>query len=434
MRIAVREKTRGDCMIEEKIILRKLLEIYHRRPSFVYGKETNRRVLLRFNNQEFPDYDYNDADVKNRYNEAVKNLKRQNLISVEWHSEYDEGVLVKAIWLNIIDGAVLPKVYEIAEIEPLSDKISLILKLIKEGQDSCEVEWVNCFLKESYDSLSAKKKLIDFWKNEISTIKDVLRTFSFLPKQGEEITERAFSLKCFKDSKYFERYIEKYIISIAKKYEPTIKEWLAAGEALGDREILAQIGIVKRNEIYEFCGDIQFSLSDKICDFSGFTKGAAISSTAVDDITAICFNNIERILFIENKTNYEEYIKKYRKDRELVIYHGGFYSPQKAKFFSLIEKGRDENQTSCMFWADIDLGGFLMFDRLKRLLPDLQPYKMSVHDYNHYKDFGLKHSEIYFKKLAVIKDETKFSMFLEVIELILFNERTIEQEIMLNDL
>ena len=94
----------------------------------------------------------------------------------------------------------------------------------------------------------------------------------------------------------------------------------------------------------------------------------------------------------------------------------------------------DKQQISCMFWADIDLGGFLMFDRLKKLLPDLQPYKMSVNDYNRYKEFGLKHSETYCKKLAVIKNENRFSVFVEVIELILSNEKTIEQEVMLNDL
>ena len=87
-----------------------------------------------------------------------------------------------------------------------------------------------------------------------------------------------------------------------------------------------------------------------------------------------------------------------------------------------------------MFWADINLGGFLMFDRLKRLLPDLQPYKMFASDYNKYKDGGLTHSESYFKKLLEIKNQERFSIFLEVIELILSNERTIEQEIMLNDL
>ena len=296
------------------------------------------------------------------------------------------------------------------------------------------MEWIKCFLQTSYDAINAKRKLTDFWKNEISIIKDILHVFALLPQSSEEITERAFSLKCFNDSKYFEKYIEKYVLAIAKKYEPRIKEWMDAREELGEREVLAQLGILKRNEIYEFCGDIQLCLENNVCDCSGFKRGAAISSDAVDDILSVNLMNNERILFIENKTNYEEYIKKYRKERELVIYHGGFYSPQKAKFFSLLKNDMDKQQISCMFWADIDLGGFLMFDRLKRLLPDLQPYKMFARDYNKYKDSGLTHSESYFKKLLEIKNQERFSIFLEVIELILSNERTIEQEIMLNDL
>ena len=421
-------------MTPEQIILRTLLETYHRSKSFCGRKESNRRILLHFNKKEFPDYDYTDAEIKRRFNEAVKRLQGEGIISVSWHQEYGEGVVVKEVWLNLIDGDVSPKAYEIAGMEPLSDKISLILGLIQDTKAICPIEWIECFLQTSYDAINTKRKLTDFWKNEITIIRDVLHVFTLLPQSSEEITERAFSLKCFNDSKYFEKNIEKYILSIAKKYEPRIKEWMDAGEELGEREVLAQLGILKRNEIYEFCGDIQLCLENNVCDCSGFKRGAAISSDAVDDILSVNLMNNERILFIENKTNYEEYIKKYRKERELVIYHGGFYSPQKAKFFSLLKNDMDKQQISCMFWADIDLGGFLMFDRLKRLLPDLQPYKMFASDYNKYKDGGLTHSESYFKKLLEIKNQERFSIFLEVIELILSNERTIEQEIMLNDL
>lgn len=421
-------------MTAEQIILRELLEKYHRSRSFCGRKESNRRILLHFNKQEFPDYDYNDSETKRRFNEAVKRLQGEGIISVSWHQEYGEGVVVKEVWLNLIDGEVLPKAYEIAGMEPLSDKISLILRLIQETKTICQVEWIACFLQTSYDAINTKRKLTDFWKNEITIIKNVLHVFTLLPQSGEEITERAFSLKCFNDSKYFEKHIEKYVLAIAKKHEPRIKEWMEAEEEIGEREILAQLGILKRNEIYEFCGDIQLCLENNVCDCSGFKRGAAISSAAVDDILSVNLMHSERILFIENKTNYEEYIKKYRKEGELVIYHGGFYSPQKAKFFSLLKNAMDKQQIDCMFWADIDLGGFLMFDRLKKLLPNLHPYKMSVSDYNRYKEFGLKHSETYFKKLAVIKTENRFSIFVEVIELILSNEKTIEQEVMLNDL
>ena len=37
-------------------------------------------------------------------------------------------------------------------------------------------------------------------------------------------------------------------------------------------------------------------------------------------------NSVNRVLFIENKANYLDYISRNKKLDELVLYHGGFYS------------------------------------------------------------------------------------------------------------
>jgi hypothetical protein len=37
-------------------------------------------------------------------------------------------------------------------------------------------------------------------------------------------------------------------------------------------------------------------------------------------------------MLIENKTNYDEYIEKARRSDELVLFHGGFLSPQKRSW------------------------------------------------------------------------------------------------------
>lgn len=66
--------------------------------------------------------------------------------------------------------------------------------------------------------------------------------------------------------------------------------------------------------------------------------GIALPSTAVDYITAIDLKQTQKITFIENKTNYDEYILSERCKEELVVYHGGFLSPQKKS--SLPKLGR----------------------------------------------------------------------------------------------
>ena len=56
-------------------------------------------------------------------------------------------------------------------------------------------------------------------------------------------------------------------------------------------------------------------------------------STLVSEIVDIELKNICCITFIENKTNYDEYLLAEKQPEELVVYHGGFLSPRKKKTF-----------------------------------------------------------------------------------------------------
>ena len=61
---------------------------------------------------------------------------------------------------------------------------------------------------------------------------------------------------------------------------------------------------------------------------------------------------------------------------ELVIYHGGFLSPQKRKLVTLIAHAAAKG-VKVRFWADIDAGGFRMFDNLQKLISSVLPMRMS---------------------------------------------------------
>jgi len=95
------------------------------------------------------------------------------------------------------------------------------------------------------------------------------------------------------------------------------------------------------------------------------------------------------ILFIENRTNYRHHILKGFEDDTLVVYHGGFYSPTKRILFCLLSESLAPGADS-FFWGDIDLGGFLMFSRLKKeIFPDLVPWRMGCEDFEKYKEHGV---------------------------------------------
>lgn len=143
-------------------------------------------------------------------------------------------------------------------------------------------------------------------------------------------------------------------------------------------------------------------------------------------------SNIQKVVFIENKTNYDEYLNSEIQGSELVIYHGGFLSPQKRK---LIQRIKDSLSTAIpvFFWADIDLGGFQMFSHLQQIIPELLPMRMSAEDVRKYSGFGLVRTAKYLRNLEEMLQNGEHRLFHEAIREILNCGKTIEQEVFLND-
>lgn len=89
---------------------------------------------------------------------------------------------------------------------------------------------------------------------------------------------RAFSSRCFSDTKYFERNVRDLFLTIARKYDTELA--LACDEnELGEREQLAFLGIYARPELYELAGNCTIQTSQgSICigaaRMAGFTQHA----------------------------------------------------------------------------------------------------------------------------------------------------------------
>lgn len=84
------------------------------------------------------------------------------------------------------------------------------------------------------------------------------------------------------------------------------------------------------------------------------------------------------------------------------------------------------------FWGDIDLGGFKMFVRLKEnIIPNLKPLNMGVVEYRKYLNSGLDKDNKYLDLLKELLNNNKYELFYDVIENIILNKKTIEQEIFL---
>ncbi|MGN0980477.1 MAG: Wadjet anti-phage system protein JetD domain-containing protein [Candidatus Avoscillospira sp.] len=153
-------------------------------------------------------------------------------------------------------------------------------------------------------------------------------------------------------------------------------------------------------------------------------------STLVDRIRSFVLSEVLQVTFIENKTNYEEYLLSERTEHELVIYHGGFLSPQKRKLFQKLAQSC-AHDLPVRFWADIDLGGFQMFTELHTLFPKLLPMRMSAAEVEQYHAYGLVRPVSYLKQVELQLASHQYPIFEDAMEQILKYGVTIEQEVFL---
>ena len=140
-------------------------------------------------------------------------------------------------------------------------------------------------------------------------------------------------------------------------------------------------------------------------------------------------DTVKRILFIENKANYLEYLNKKREPDELVVYHGGFYSPVKGSFFGKLYQAGKKQGAEFYHWSDIDLGGFSIFVRLRdSIIPELQPYLMDEAAFVSARQKGMVFDDKYALLLEGLLEKPEYSVFHPVINIMLKERVRIEQE------
>lgn len=395
----------------EVIVLNKLIDKFE-----VRTVGSNRRVLIKCDKGEIniPDIESNEYDI---FKSDMLSLKSKNYIDFDW---VQKDYLIEKIWLNIDN---VSEAYRYLEREDKSSKINSVISLIDNAMTAAGPCWVHDYFERTRDNIIKCSKLTGIWNSEHKLLNDFLDALINISRLKEKaVSMRAFSVNIYGDSKYFEREIKQYIIPVIKNYEPD----LADTDDISEREVLAQSGIVMMPEIFEFCGNVKILFDNGTVDFSPIKKGACISSECVSDICSIEMFDTDRILFIENKTNYSEYCLNNKCKSELIVYHGGFYSPQRGEFF---KKLCSEINIPVYFWGDIDYGGFKMFVRLKKnIVPALQPFNMDIASYNLYKSNGLKRNDNYILKLNELTNEPDFAVFSDVISAIAHEKVTVEQE------
>ena len=71
-------------MTEQRMILNRLLDKYENSRHLSEPGASTRRVMLRVEKKELPEYLYEDATIRDSYNEAALELEKQHLVQLEW--------------------------------------------------------------------------------------------------------------------------------------------------------------------------------------------------------------------------------------------------------------------------------------------------------------------------------------------------------------
>ena len=412
--------------MERRIILTRLLDKYENSKHLLEPGVSKRRVMLRIDNKDLPEYDYENAETRDAYNKAGEECEQQGLISITWLS--GRPVFSELI-LNL--DHVYAAYSTIGKSHPKDTALSAAAE-IEQALSGVSTPWIWCWKTEIVQKIRSTYRLPSFFSDRADNLAAFLTMLlQYDALRGTAITMRAFSIRCFQNSKRFEHDFRDEFLRIAQQYDLELKE-LCQHQEMGWRDKLAYLGIYARPESYEMSGRFSIFTSVGVADCSAlFPCGLAILSSSVDDIQRFDLSNIQKVVFIENKTNYDEYLNSEIQGSELVIYHGGFLSPQKRK---LVQKIKDSlsAEIPVFFWADIDLGGFQMFSRLQITLPQLQPMRMSAEDVCRYASFGLVRPIKYLRCLEELLHQEEFPLFHDAICEILSHGITIEQEVFLN--
>lgn len=410
--------------MNEVVILSHLLDKYERSKHLFQLSEAGRGVMLKVGpgKKDFPEYDYENASIRDAWNASAIHLEREGLIHNEW---VKNRPVLSCIRLNL--NRVMDCYQLIGRTHP-KELAMQVASLIHEHLADATTCWIAAWRNQVCSDAQSEYSVPPYCKDGLSPLEDLLKAMAcYDAMRGDSTTMRAFSSKCYHDTKYFERNVRDLFLRIAQKYDIVLSQ-LSTQEALGPRDQLAYLGIYARPELYELAGDIIVHTENGSIHFCAATPyGLALPSTAVNHITSIDLNQIQRIVFIENKTNYDEYLLSELTQGTLAVYHGGFLSPQKKKLF---QKLGEAVKTNCdvFFWADIDLGGFQMFAQLQQLIPSLKPLRMSGSDVDKYHTTGLIRSASYLDHLKSALAHQEYPLFTEAIQEILKYGVTIEQE------
>ena len=390
----------------EHIILNALLDRFERRRT-----GSTRRVMLK--PDQYVEYGLDYLVDRESFHEAAAYLEQDGYIEIEWESG-QEGKSVNCV---VLSRDSIAESYKFLGRLPKGTKNEEYLRELKGVLDDYHSDWIRSFIQACIRKLETEGKL----SGSLSGDEKIRRQFYQLLKaveDGVETSSRYLSIHLYGDSKTLERYHLSKLVTIAKKYLDL---------DLDKKRVLDFLGIQNYPTEILMKGNFRYQLGERnIIDTSMHTYGTSINAQAVQIMEPIDID-CTRILTIENKAPYYEYIKN-AEEGELVIYLGGYYSKATRDFLKKF-KEVIKPETPVYHWGDVDSGGLKFFIKLcENLNRQALPIRMDRETYLQYYSQELELSEDQLEKVKELRNSPWAGAIEESIDVLLETRYRLEQE------
>ena len=189
-------------MTEQGVILNRLLDKYENSKHLSEPGTSTRRVMLRVGKKELPEYIYEDAAIRDSYNEAALELEKQHLVQLEW---VKARPVLSTVILRL--DRIMP-CYAAAERVQPRVRAKQVTDAVRIGLDGVAVPWIAAWREDVCKSADEQMKVPAFCKKDDASLRDLLGALRGYAALSGSITMRAFSSRCFSDTKYFERNVK----------------------------------------------------------------------------------------------------------------------------------------------------------------------------------------------------------------------------------
>ena len=124
--------------MERNIILIRLLDKYEKSKHLLEPGRSNRRVMLRIEKNELPEYKHETANIRDAFNRTARELEQEHLISIEW---LKGRPVISGIILNLDQ---VNRCYQMTGRTHPRQQAEVVAQMVQGALEGIETPWIAC--------------------------------------------------------------------------------------------------------------------------------------------------------------------------------------------------------------------------------------------------------------------------------------------------